>query len=307
MVWICWVNYSLSSVMNPSWSEEKPQQGSRWLQKRVHSGEPDVGIQRGRGRPAPQQRSEHHCVLNEILDACCLLPLPGSLPNAVGLGPLTRAGRPRPALQTKLRQQRESSPTMDEILGASCLLAVRGSLPAALPHIYGTENPVFLTWRLYGSRPANRRFPRGTLTAGQQFAVMDRLLEDARAGPFFLRQAVLAQLVVEAIHYNARALGQYVLHAFVVMPNHVHLLVTARVPIPELTKSLKGITARRANQTLGQTGSPFWQEETYDHEVRQEGELERIRAYIESDPVRSGLVTEASQYRWSSAGWALTQ
>jgi len=134
---------------------------------------------------------------------------------------------------------------------------------------------------------------------------MDRLLGDARAGPFFLRQPTLADLVVEAIHYNERALSQYVLHAFVVMPNHVHLLVTPKVPIPQLTKSLKGITARRANQVLGQTGSPFWQEETYDHEVRQEHELERIRSYIESDPVRAGLVSEPSQYRWSSDGWAV--
>jgi len=101
-----------------------------------------------------------------------------------------------------------------------------------LPHIYKTENPVFLTWRLYGSLPANPRFPRDTLTAGQQFAVMDRLLGDARAGPFFLRQPTLAELVVEAIHYNAQALGQYVLHAFVVLPNHVHLLVTGRFRFP---------------------------------------------------------------------------
>jgi REP element-mobilizing transposase RayT len=69
---------------------------------------------------------------------------------------------------------------------------------------------------------------------------------------------------VEAIHYNAQALGHYVLHAFVVMPNHVHLLVTPKVPIPQLIKSLKGLTARRANQILEQTGRPFWQEETYD-------------------------------------------
>jgi hypothetical protein len=67
------------------------------------------------------------------------------------------------------------------------------------------------------------------------------------------------------------------------------------------------LTARRANQTLGQTGSPFWQEETYDHEVRQEHELERIRSYNESDPVRAGLVAQPSQYRWSSAGWVVVQ
>jgi len=59
------------------------------------------------------------------------------------------------------------------------------------------------------------------------------------------------------------------LHAFVVMPNHVHLLVAPAVALSKLTKSLKGITAKRANAMLGLTGSPFWQEESYDHLVRQ--------------------------------------
>ena len=68
-------------------------------------------------------------------------------------------------------------------------------------------------------------------------------------------------MMVEAIQYNARILGHYVLHAFVIMPNHVHLLATPAVALPKLTKSLKGITAKRANAMLGLTGSPFWQEE----------------------------------------------
>jgi putative transposase len=110
-------------------------------------------------------------------------------------------------------------------------------------------------------------------------------------------------MVVEAIHYNADTLGHYVLHAFAVMPNHVHLLITPSVPLPKLTKSLKGITASRANAMLGRAGKPFWQEESYDHGVRKAGGFERIRRYIESNPVRAGLVLEASEYPWSSAGW----
>jgi putative transposase len=111
-------------------------------------------------------------------------------------------------------------------------------------------------------------------------------------------------MIVEAIQYNARTLGHYVWHAYAVMPNHVHLLVTPAVALPKLTKSLKGITAKRANATLALTGRPFWQEESYDHVVRNGQEFERIRGYIEGNPVRAGLVHDASQYRWSSAGWA---
>jgi putative transposase len=173
-----------------------------------------------------------------------------------------------------------------------------------LPHVWVTEKPVFLTWRLHGSLPPRRSFPGGTLTSGQAFAALDRLLDEARTGPFYLRQPALAEVVVEAIWYNAEVLRHYIVHAFVVMPNHVHLLVTAGVPLPKVTKSLKGITAKRANAILARTGRPFWQEETCDHGVRHEREFQTIRSYIEENPVRAGLVSQASQYRWSSAVWA---
>jgi REP element-mobilizing transposase RayT len=111
-------------------------------------------------------------------------------------------------------------------------------------------------------------------------------------------------MIVEAIQYNSNVLGHYLLHAFVVMLNHVHLLATPTVALPKLTKSLKGITAKRANAMWGLTGSPFWQEESFDRLVRHAGEFERIRNYIEENPVRAGLVRKASEFRWSSAGWA---
>jgi putative transposase len=173
-----------------------------------------------------------------------------------------------------------------------------------LPHIYETDQPVFLTWRLHDSLPSNRTFPTAALNSGQAFTAVDRLLDQARSGSCYLRQPAIADMIVEAIQYNANILGHYRLDAFVVMPNHVHLLATASAALPKLTKSLKGITAKRANAILGLTGNPFWQEESYDHLVRHDREFEKIRNYIEENPVRAGLVKEAGEYRWSSAGWA---
>jgi REP element-mobilizing transposase RayT len=109
-------------------------------------------------------------------------------------------------------------------------------------------------------------------------------------------------MVVEAIHFNAAELGHYDLHAFVVMPNHVHLLATPAVALQNLTRSLKGITSKRANAMLGLTGAPFWQEESYDHLVRA-GEFDKIQNYIEENPVRAGLAQDAAEFPWSSAGW----
>jgi hypothetical protein len=77
------------------------------------------------------------------------------------------------------------------------------------------------------------------LNFGLAFAALDRLLDEASSGPFYLRQPCVADMIVEAIHYDANTLGQYTLHAFAVMPNHVHLPVTAFVALPKPTKSPK--------------------------------------------------------------------
>jgi hypothetical protein len=71
-----------------------------------------------------------------------------------------------------------------------------------LPHVYEIDQPVFLTWRLHDSLPPHRVFPGETLTSGQAFAIMDRLLDEARSGAFYLRQPRIADMVVEAIHHN---------------------------------------------------------------------------------------------------------
>ena len=139
------------------------------------------------------------------------------------------------------------------------------------------------------------------MPSGEAFVAMDRLLDEARMGPMYLRQPAIAEMVVEAFFFGAVTLGRYELHAFVVMPNHVHLLLTAGVRPAMVTKSLKGITARRANETLGRTGETFWQAESYDHVVRNDREFGKIKNYIEANPVRAGLVRCAEDYRWSSA------
>ncbi len=133
---------------------------------------------------------------------------------------------------------------------------------------------------------------------------MDKLLDAAATGKVYLRQPEIANMIVEAIHYNADSLEQYTLHAFVVMPNHVHFLITPKSALPKIMKSLKGITARRANAMLSLTGARFWQEESYDHLVRDDKEFEKIRRYVEENPVRAGLVRTSSEYRWSSAAEA---
>lgn len=64
--------------------------------------------------------------------------------------------------------------------------------------------------------------------------------------------------------------------------------------------TLKRHTARQCNRLLGRHGA-FWQDESYDHCVRDDGELERIFQYVEYNPVKAGLVAEPEQWPFSSA------
>jgi REP element-mobilizing transposase RayT len=161
--------------------------------------------------------------------------------------------------------------------------------------------PAFVTWRLFGTLPANRSFQGGSLSSGQAFAAMDLLLDRAQTGPSYLRRPEIARMLMTGIHHGAGPLQHYELHAFVVMPNHVHLLITPAVELRKLTMSLKSVTAKHANRILGLTGQPFWQDESYDRVVRDETEFDGIRAYIEANPVRAGLAGEPGDYPWSSA------
>jgi len=167
-----------------------------------------------------------------------------------------------------------------------------------LPHYHSIGHPVFLTWCLYGSLPANRRFPRVT-TDGKAFVAMDRLLDTTRTGPQHLRRPEFAEMVVGALRH-LEGEGRFATHNFVVMANHVHLLITPKEDVGKITQSLKRFTAREGNQLLGVSGTPFWQDESYDRWVRDAVEFDRIANYIENNPVAAGLCTRPEDFPWSS-------
>ena len=79
------------------------------------------------------------------------------------------------------------------------------------------------------------------------------------------------------------------MHSWVILPNHVHLLLTPHVSLSKLLGSLKAASAKRANLLLRRTRQCFWQDQSYDHLVRSEEEFQRIQRYIENNPVAAGL------------------
>ncbi len=170
------------------------------------------------------------------------------------------------------------------------------------PGLAEIGHSVFLTWILHESLPEERVLPDGVDLVWQAFITVDRLLDEARSGPLYLRQREIAAMVTETVVAYGSALRQYDLHSYVIMPNHIHLLLTPRVELKKLTALLKSATARRANEMLSQPGAPFWGEQRCEHVVREHHEFDRICQYIEHSPVPVGLVGEAADWPFSSAG-----
>ena len=168
-----------------------------------------------------------------------------------------------------------------------------------LPHIYPEGQWLFVTWHLLGSLPHALYPPPHKLLSGEAFVWMDRHLDSARTGPKYLLQKPIAQIVVDSLYRGVR-LGHYDLGAYVIMANHVHVLMLPRLPASRVLKALKGVTAREANKYLGRTGGSFWEKESYDHWVRDDREWQRIASYIVNNPVKAGIVRRAEEYAWSS-------
>lgn len=186
-----------------------------------------------------------------------------------------------------------------------------------LPHIQMEGATYFVTFRLKNSSPKNvleklsQEFERIDKLPEQQAAIeqrkwfekFDSFLDKILSGEQHLASPQIARLLEEAMHY--RNLKVYDLISFCSMPNHVHLICTPLekevgeyYSLTEILHSLKRHTARQSNLILNQTG-PFWQDESYDHVIRDEAELERIVKYVLYNPVKANLVNEQKDWPWN--------
>ena len=167
-----------------------------------------------------------------------------------------------------------------------------------LPHWQPEGAALFVTWRLHGSLPKHCLNEKAS--PGERFAATDQLVDAGTVGPLWLADDRIAGLVADAFRFGERELGLYELGPWVIMPNHVHIVVVPNVPLSRITGSLKGYTGRMANRILGRSNQPFWHHESYDHWVRNRYELGKIVRYIEQNPVRAGLAESPESYTWSS-------
>jgi REP-associated tyrosine transposase len=169
-----------------------------------------------------------------------------------------------------------------------------------LPHWQPLGQDIFITWRLYGSLPRQMPPPKSNSSPGEAFVHYDHILDVARTGPLWLKDPRIAESILSSLK-NAHDRKLFNLRAYAVMANHVHVLFTPIVPLSQISQLIKGATARQSNLILSRTGTRFWQDESFDHWVRNPAEWQKIRSYIERNPVAAGLVARAEDWPWSSA------
>lgn len=108
----------------------------------------------------------------------------------------------------------------------------------------------------------------------------------------------LTKDTLEAMLEQMRARHQVRVYAYVLMPEHVHLLMNEppAIALAQFLKALKQMTSRK----LRHDRKRFWQDRYFDRNIHSEGARSTVIRYIHRNPVKRGLVTSPEQYQWSS-------
>ena len=171
-----------------------------------------------------------------------------------------------------------------------------------LPHFDAPRVTQLVTFMLADSFPVHRRAEWEPILQEPDESLRRRKLEawlDRGHGECWLRQPRVARLVDDALRRLDGA--EHRLQAWVLMPNHVHLVVDVwETPLSQLVKRWKGTAAREANQVLGRSGA-FWQEDYFDTKIRDAAHLAQAIRYVEQNPTKAKLVRDTREWPWSSA------
>ena len=109
---------------------------------------------------------------------------------------------------------------------------------------------------------------------------------------------VWAKLLIDTIyHYRGTA---YLLHEFVVMPDHIHVILTPKTSLEKTVQFIKGGFSYRAKKELG-SNMEVWQKGFSDHRIRDASDYRIHQVYVHENPVRKHLCERAEEYPYSSA------
>ena len=199
------------------------------------------------------------------------------------------------------------------------VLRLAGSLPSEVIERLRLENEAVQN-QIWGYKDTQKRVDEWHEYQTSYFEKFDQFIDCSSTGPRWLEREDVASIVAEAIRYRDDKM--YDLSAFTIMPNHVHIIASTvglsidspdkstkanlrpcqnksdLYPLTNILSSLKKYTARLANKVLGRQGM-FWQDESYDHVIRDGDELERTIWYVLHNPVKAKLVTEWQNWKFS--------
>ena len=175
-----------------------------------------------------------------------------------------------------------------------------------LPHWEAGETPQMLGFRLADSLPSTllarwedelQHLPHDAASLERRKRIEAAL--DAGHGESWLKDARISDIVERAfLHFDAE---RYRLHAWVIMPNHVHVVATplANWTLADITHSWKSFTAKKANTMVNRSGL-FWAREYFDRVIRDEVHFANAVSYVERNPVKAGLCGRPEDWRFSS-------
>jgi len=175
----------------------------------------------------------------------------------------------------------------------------------SLPH-FDTAATQFITYRLHGSLPKAKLSQIEEEVANQpkhlqhekRFYLVEDILDRAYGEESLLADPRVAKIVQENFLHHAGK--KYELHGWVIMPNHVHILITPMVHLDSIVHSWKGYTAFQTNHILKRQGQ-LWQKEYFDRFIRNERQFVEIVDYIHHNPVKAGLCNDPKEWTFSSA------
>ena len=176
-----------------------------------------------------------------------------------------------------------------------------------LPHFDGAALPQFISYHLADSIPAKVikrwRDEFKLLEYEQERILLQRRIEkylDCGFGELLLKDERVAVMVQNSLlNFDG---SRYRLFAWVVMPNHLHTLMTRfeDYELKNILHSIKSYTAHEANKLLHRTGQ-FWIEDYFDRYIRDEEHFHQTVEYIEMNPVKARLCEKPSDWPFSSA------
>jgi putative DNA methylase len=176
-----------------------------------------------------------------------------------------------------------------------------------LPHFDGAAVPQFITVHEADSIPQKviKRWKEELKSVKYELerSLLQRRIEkylDQGYGEALLKHSSVAKMVQNSLLKFDDL--RYRLFAWVVMPNHIHLLLTRfeSYELSDILHSLKSYTAHEANKMLHRSGQ-FWIEDYFDRYIRNQEHFRKTVEYIENNPVKARLCEKASDWPFSSA------